>query len=153
MTKHVGDSEEGKTWSCPSTTAADPDARVFGVVVGTADVPEVAYLAEPVPLSTASSATPADVSATEIYRLAGRCVESQCQHYSGKHCRLGEHIVSSLEAVARALPPCSIRQDCRWFHEQRAQACLRCPQVVTEVAALPPRASPHGEGKRQLPVV
>lgn len=153
MSKHVGESEDGKTWRCPSTTAADPEARVFGVVVGSADAPEVAYLAEPVPLSTASAATPSDVSPTEIYRLAGTCVERNCQHYSGKHCRLGEHIVTHLDAVTRALPPCSIRADCRWFHEQRAQACLRCPQVVTEVAALPQRALPQGEGKRQLPVV
>jgi hypothetical protein len=142
------------TLSCPSTTARDPDARVFGVVLGGAEAPEIAYLPEPVPLSTIDTPLPPDVNPTEIYRLAGRCAKSDCQHYSGTHCRLGEHVATTLEVVTRALPPCSIRHECRWFHEQRAQACLRCPQVVTEVQApLGRKTSPKGEVKRQLPVV
>jgi hypothetical protein len=140
--------------SCPSTTARDPDARVFGVVLGGAETPEIAYLPQPVPLSSIDAPLPPDVQPTEIYRLAGQCVKSSCQHYSGTHCRLGEHVATTLDAVTRALPPCSIRHECRWFHEQRAQACLRCPQVVTEVQVpLGQRTSPKGEGKRQLPVV
>ena len=155
MSKPVDEGGEGKrSLSCPSAAASDPAARVFGVVVGSADAPEVAYLAEPVLLSEAAASLPPDVSPTEVYRLSGKCVETSCQHYSGSHCRLGEHIAQTRQAMASALPACGIRHECRWFHEQRAQACFRCPQVVTEVPALLPRkASPQGEGKRQLPVV
>lgn len=149
--------DDGKascTLSCPSTSASDPEARVFGVVVGSGERPEVAYLEQPVALSSLAAALPPDVNATEVYRLAGRCAQSACQHYSGSHCKLGEHLATTLEVVSRALPPCSIRHECRWFHEQRAQACLRCPQVVTEVQApLGRRTSPKGEGRRLLPVV
>ena len=113
----------------------------------------MAYLPEPVPLSSIDAPLPPDVQPTEVYRLAGRCSKSECLHYSGSHCKLGEHIVSTLDVVTRALPPCSIRSECRWSAEQRAQACMRCPQVVTEVQApLGHKTSPKGEGKRQLPV-
>jgi hypothetical protein len=151
------ESDNGKstcTLSCPSTSARDPEARVFGVVLGSSEAPEVAYLKEPVLLSALDTTLPPDVQPTEIYRLAGPCAQSACQHYSGSHCRLGEHLATTLNVVTRALPPCSIRHECRWFHEQRAQACLRCPQVVTEVQApLGRRTSPKREGKRLLPVV
>jgi hypothetical protein len=30
------------------------------------------------------------------------------------------------------LPPCSIRPGCMWWRQEGKNACLRCPQVVTE---------------------
>jgi hypothetical protein len=34
--------------------------------------------------------------------------------------------------VVDALPRCLIRPACRWFQQEGKEACVRCPQVVTE---------------------
>ncbi|NCS45084.1 MAG: nitrogen fixation protein, partial [Microcystis aeruginosa BS11-05] len=34
--------------------------------------------------------------------------------------------------VTDILPPCRIRQNCRWWLQEGKAACLRCPQVVTD---------------------
>ena len=35
--------------------------------------------------------------------------------------------------VVGALPRCAIRPTCRWFRQEGREACLRCPQVATEL--------------------
>jgi hypothetical protein len=37
-----------------------------------------------------------------------------------------------LPAVVDVLPICTIRASCRWYAQEGRDACLRCPQVVTE---------------------
>jgi hypothetical protein len=140
--------------SCPSASAYSENAQVFGVVMGTAEAAEVAYLDEPVPLAEQLAALPADVQPAEVFRMKSRCMGDACHHYSGSRCSLIKHIVESLPPVLEALPVCSIRRDCRWFAEEKAQACLRCPQVVTDMPAVLPRSvAPATRGRRQLPVV
>lgn len=146
--------------SCPSASAHSENPQVFGVVVGGADAPELAYLNEPVPLSEQLGLLPDDVRPAEVFRMKSRCMGGSCQHYSesGSHCSLIKHIVEALPPVLDALPPCSIRRECRWFAEEKSQACLRCPQVVTDVpsvvpAFVPSSAAPAGRARRQLPVV
>ncbi|MBI2689103.1 MAG: nitrogen fixation protein [Acidobacteria bacterium] len=117
---------------CPSAQPEMRDARVLGVIGGTADAPMVAYLNEPVAaseevLALADGARhPADVM-----RFAARCEESKCCHYDGKNCNLATRIVQILPAVVEALPACLIRAECRWYLQEGRAACLRCPQVVT----------------------
>ncbi|MEH2255413.1 hypothetical protein [Nostoc sp.] len=41
-------------------------------------------------------------------------------------------IVEKLLPVAEALPPYSIRRDCRWWQQEGKAACMRCPQVITD---------------------
>jgi hypothetical protein len=43
-------------------------------------------------------------------------------------------IVNILPAVVDALPVCLIRSTCRWYEQEGHSACVRCPQVVTELA-------------------
>jgi hypothetical protein len=143
MTKH------DRELSCPSTSAADPDAKVFGIVVGSALEPEVVYLDQLE--SLAALPTLPDVPVTEMYRLVGTCTEGACAQWSGARCGLGRHVARELPAVVERLPSCSIRRSCRWFAEERAQACLRCPQVVTDTrVSLSEMAR---RARRQLPVV
>ena len=117
---------------CPSAQPEMREARVLGVVGGTADAPLVAYLSEPVPVSeevlalAGTARHPADVM-----RFAARCEESKCRHFDGAQCGLATRIVQILPAVVEALPACLIRAECRWYLQEGRPACLRCPQVVT----------------------
>ena len=52
---------------------------------------------------------------------------------------LAQRIVETLDPVVDALPSCLVRASCRWYAEQGAQACFRCPQVVT---VIPPGNAP-----------
>jgi hypothetical protein len=36
-----------------------------------------------------------------------------------------------MPAVVDQLPPCKIRLECRWFRQEGAAACRRCPQIST----------------------
>jgi len=117
---------------CPSAQPDMPDARVLGVVGGSAAAPLVSYLNEPVAVSeevlalAAGAPHPADVM-----RFAARCQESKCCHFDGNNCNLATRIVQILPAVVEALPACLIRADCRWYMQEGRAACMRCPQVVT----------------------
>jgi len=36
-----------------------------------------------------------------------------------------------LPPVVDSLPPCTIRKECRWFAQEGAAACMRCPEITT----------------------
>jgi hypothetical protein len=146
---------EASTPFCPSAQPDMADARVFGVLSGTADEPRIAYLKPGVMVDP--GALPADdrgVKVTEVFRFAARCEEHQCAHFDGSRCTLAKRIVASLPPVVETLPQCQIRPECRWYAEQGREACFRCPQVVTVVpkrddalnrAATPPDRDAHAE--------
>lgn len=145
-------SERVRDLYCPSAAALDDeDTLVFGVVVGSPEAPEVAYLDAPTPLTPELRALAEDVDPAEIFRTTSRCVESHCHYFGEGRCRLASHLVATLPTVTSELPPCSIRAHCRWFAEERAAACMRCPQVITQSpkAAHVGHLEPH---KRRLPV-
>jgi hypothetical protein len=107
------------------------DARVLGVIGGTADQPLVSYLNEPLPLTDEITAMTAPAHPSEVLRIAARCEESKCCHFDGQVCNLATRIVQILPAVVEALPSCLIRAECRWYLQEGRPACLRCPQVIT----------------------
>jgi hypothetical protein len=117
---------------CPSAQAGAEDARVYGVRIGTADAPRVAYLTETQPVSEQLLALSGPAKPTEIFRIAAPCVTSGCRHFKGNACTLAQRIVEGLPPVVNALPPCQIRPTCRWFRQEGRSACLRCPQVITD---------------------
>ena len=108
------------------------DLHVLGVVERTAAGARVVYLSERVAADEAVLAQTAPVTPTEIYRLAGACESSGCVHFSGERCRLASRIATMLPAVVDVLPVCTIRHACRWFAQEGRDACLRCPQIVTQ---------------------
>lgn len=116
---------------CPSAQPEMADVRILGVVSGEADAPRLAYLNERVAATPELLAEAAPLSPGEVFRLAGRCEESRCVHFDGARCQLAVRIVDALPAVTQKLPPCSIRTDCRWYRQEGAPACHRCPQIVT----------------------
>ncbi len=111
------------------------DAEVLGVLEGGPDAPRLSYLVEPVRVSDELLAQTGGVSPTRVFRFAATCEERSCSHFDGVNCRLATRIVAGLSPVVDKLPPCRIRSKCRWFAQEGAAACLRCPQVVTEIAS------------------
>jgi hypothetical protein len=117
---------------CPS---AQPDLHrgvVVGVVGGTPREPRVVYLADPVPVTTELLDLARPVHPTEVFRMGAPCAGTGCRHYDGARCTLVRRVVAEIPAVASTPPPCRLRPRCRWWHEEGAAACTRCPLIVTE---------------------
>ena len=132
---------------CPSAQPEMEEARVIGVVVGSADRPEVAYLAAETRVDETILESIGSVRPTEVFRFAARCEQQRCAHFDGAHCTLARRLLDALPSVTAKLPACSIRPSCRWYLEQGRSICYRCPQIVTlnaegpealRQAALPP---------------
>ncbi|MBV8092431.1 MAG: hypothetical protein JOY71_18100 [Acetobacteraceae bacterium] len=120
---------------CPS---AEPDmegARIFGVQTGNPDQGfRVGYLTEAQPVTPDILAASGDVKPTQVLRVAAHCMGNGCKHFDGHDCKLAARIVSMLDPVVSGLPRCAIRPTCRWFRQEGRAACLRCPQMVTDLA-------------------
>lgn len=107
-------------------------AFAFGVVGGASDARRVTWIEKPVPVTPQLLAMTEPVPPTQVMRFASPCQERACSHFDGKECRLATRIVQLIDPVTTALPPCAFRRDCRWFRQEGAAACRRCPQIVTE---------------------
>ncbi len=107
------------------------NCRVLGVVQQDGPAPRIVYLNELLPATDDVLALSAPLKPTEVYRLSATCAEHKCLHFDGADCRLATRIVQILPAVVDALPPCTIRKDCRWFSQEGGAACRRCPEVTT----------------------
>jgi hypothetical protein len=118
---------------CPSAQPEMADAVILGVRGGSSGEPLISYLENPPPVSGDLLALSVPVPPTEVYRFAARCEEKACRHFDGSSCNLAARIVQILPAVVDVLPPCKIRHECRWFEQEGRPACLRCPQVITQV--------------------
>lgn len=139
--------------SCPSGQPDMEDARLFGVVSGSPEVPRVAYFAHDVAVDDDVVAQLGGMKPTEVFRYSAKCEEHRCGHFDGTKCTLAARLKATLKPVVDRLPPCSVRATCRWYAEQGGEICLRCPQVVTlnvgsgdavlREAATPPLATSH----------
>lgn len=116
---------------CPSSHPDIQGAEVLGVVQAGPNGPEVAYINAHVPVTTELLALAAPANPGEVFRLAGRCQTKSCPHFDGRDCGLATRIVQTMSPVVDALPPCLFRRECRWFAQEGAAACYRCPQVMT----------------------
>lgn len=125
-------SNVSSTSLCPSARADGDNARVFGIVTGTVNDPRVRYLKQARPSVESTSKLQGKVTPEEVFRVAATCEEKMCQHFDGQDCRLAIRIAAQLTIVTDQLPPCAIRRDCRWWHQEGKAACVRCPQVVTD---------------------
>lgn len=123
---------------CPSAQPAMEDSFVFAVVAGTVESPRAEYLKQRVSTEKALSILPPEVTANEVYRVAAPCAEAGCQHYTGNACSLAKRLVQLLPAIDEPLHRCLIRNRCRWWAEQGAEACRRCSQIVTQAAPVHP---------------
>ena len=119
---------------CPSIISIGPEAQVFGVLTGSpAEGLQVGYLTEAVPATPELLAAAAPAEPAEVFRAAAPCFEHRCKHFDGTRCQLATRITAMLDPVVSALPRCAIRATCRWFRQEGRAACMRCPQVTTEL--------------------
>lgn len=117
---------------CPSAQPEWKGSFAFGVVEGTPAEPRVTYLDQPVPVTPQLIQLTAPVSPGEVLRFAAPCARGACQHWGGGACRLARKIVARVEPVTGELPRCAVRGVCRWFAQEGAAACFRCPRIVTD---------------------
>ncbi len=120
-----------KRIDCPSAQPNAKTSRIFGVMTGPSDHKRVGFLTETLKPTEELLALSGNRKPTELFRVAGPCANSACQHFNGA-CTLAQRIVANMPAVVDALPECQIRSTCRWYHQEGSDACLRCPQVATE---------------------
>lgn len=125
---------------CPSAQPGMHNCRVLGVVQQDGPTPMLQYLNEPLPATDEVLAMAAPLKPTEVFRLAATCAEHKCPHFDGADCRLATRIVQILPAVVTSLPPCIIRKECRWYSQEGASACHRCPGITTVSYDLSPLA-------------
>src|SRR5581483_1348292 len=130
---------DSRPLDCPSAQAGAAGARVYGVRTGAADAPRVGYLTETLPVTDKLLALSGSAKATEVFRIAAPCATTGCKHFKENACTLAQRIVEGLAPVVNALPACQIRSTCRWFNQKGRNACLRCPQVITDT----PNATPE----------
>jgi hypothetical protein len=116
---------------CPSAQPWMAGSMAFGVIDGSAKEPRVQWIEKPVPVTEDLLALTGPVPPTQVLRIAAPCQENACCHFDGTDCRLATKLVQLMPAVSESLPPCRIRQDCRWFLQEGRPACARCPQIVT----------------------
>lgn len=117
--------------TCPSGQPDMEQARVIGVVAGTPEVPRIAYLKAEAVIPASQLPDVGALAVTEVFRFAAHCEEHRCSQFADGRCSLGQRLVDGVDPVVDALPSCTIRTSCRWFHEQGSAACVRCPQVIT----------------------
>jgi len=116
---------------CPSAQPGMDNCRVLGVVQQEGATSRIVYLKQILPASQEVLNMSAPMKPTEVFRLAATCAENRCPHFDGTDCQLATRIVNLLPAVVDSLPPCTIRQDCRWYSQEGGDACRRCPEITT----------------------
>ncbi len=116
---------------CPSAQPGMDNCRVLGVVQQQGPTPTTLYLNQLLAASADVLALATPLKPTEVFRLAATCAEGKCPHFDGADCRLATRVVQILPAVVDALPPCTIRKDCRWYFQEGGAACRRCPEITT----------------------
>ena len=125
------DSQDDTRHLCPSSRPELAECVLFGVAGGSVEAPRVIYLRQAHAvtdelLSLAGPATP-----PEVFRMAAPCAQHRCKHFDGSKCGLAQRIVELVPPVVESLPRCPIRPRCLWWHQEGADACQRCPQIVT----------------------
>lgn len=134
---------------CPSAQPGMDGCRVLGVVQRDGRTPMLEYLGEQLPATEEVLAMAAPLKPTEVFRLAATCAEHKCPHFDGTDCRLASRVVQILPAAVSTLPPCIIRKGCRWYSQEGAAACYRCPEITTVSYDL----SQEGQKLSGLPVM
>lgn len=119
---------------CPSAQPGLSHSAIIGIVDKGHNSESVAYLPEPVAVtdSTIVAFTGSPVQATQLFRFAAPCEKGGCSNWTGSSCGVAQRVVQILPAVVAELPDCKLRPVCRWFRQEGKQACVRCPQVITD---------------------
>lgn len=119
--------------SCPSAPAA-PGVRLLGLLGPDGRVHNLKSVVtvDAGFLEAAAEAGPVEAR----MRFASRCQTSGCAQWTGSRCGVIDRALTVIEAAVPvadgALPPCTIRSDCRWYAQTGARACGACAYIVTD---------------------
>jgi hypothetical protein len=124
-------------FACPSAPA-EPGAGLLGILGADG---RIAHLKTAMRVDAEFLALARRTGPPEArMRFSGTCRTGACQQWTGHSCGVIERVLGRIggQAAPGALPPCTIRGTCRWYHQEGAVACAACSDVITEtrVAAL-----------------
>jgi hypothetical protein len=117
---------------CPSSVGTLEESVLIGVVTEHPEGPRVVPTDHAIPVTPDILRMAEPVGPREVFRFASPCLGCKCPHFQNEACQLAKRGVDLLDTVTEDLPKCSIRPFCRWFRQEGAAMCKRCPQVVTE---------------------
>ena len=113
---------------CPSAPL-NTGAKLLGIVNSEN---EIDILTSPIDVSqdfidAASKGRPVE----ERFRFVNKCVKNGCQNWENNSCNVIKVVLDNMENKywADNLPECSIRNDCRWFNQEGANACKVCTLI------------------------
>jgi hypothetical protein len=118
---------------CPSAQPGMAELQVLGVVSGAPDAPRIAYLNAHLPAMRRCLHRPRHFPRPASCASPALARNASARISTAPNCQLATRIVRILDEVVDALPRCAIRPTCRWYAQEGRPACLRCPQVVTEL--------------------
>ena len=123
-----------KPLRCPSSYPGGIDAKVFAVVVGSVDEPEVKYLKKSIDATDQLLQSVSPAEPTEVFRFSSNCIDKRCGHYDSNEskCTLVQRTIQFINPKIDNLNPCAIRKSCVWRNQEGKEACVRCPQVVRD---------------------
>jgi len=78
-----------------------------------------------------------NIKPTEHFRFVGNCAESGCMQWKDSKCSIASNaveIVKKMLDTMEKLPVCNIRSNCRWYDQEKSNACNACKYIVTEVS-------------------
>jgi hypothetical protein len=124
------DTDEAGPLLCPSAQP-DEDAVVIAIVGKRNASEPVTMLPRPIPLDAVVHLVPESMPATDMLRLAAPCAERRCGHFDNGRCMLASR-VARLPELTDGFSPCSFRSICRWWRQEGAAVCRRCPQITDD---------------------
>lgn len=127
--------EGNKNKLCPSSKC-QPGSQLLGIVK---EDGHVALLQQTIPIDETFVQVAAQGPKAEMrFRFANKCIKSGCKQWTGEKCGVVDQVLQHFnKAIAEAtLPECSIRPQCRWYHQSGAEACKVCPFVITDITEM-----------------
>jgi hypothetical protein len=119
---------------CPSNRCK-PGSQLLGI---RQEDGTVAILPQPLPIDNhfIESTQKHKIPVRQRFRFVNKCIETGCGQWNGKGCGVIENVIQHIDNIPGmegALPPCGIRNQCRWYMQRKSDACRMCPYILYEV--------------------
>jgi len=116
---------------CPSSTGRE-GSSLLGLVNANNTV---SFLPVPIPVTSEFlEKARMQGSLEKRFRFSNQCLKHGCGQWKNGQCGVINTLASVNEHLEAGnnLPPCAIRNQCRWFAQEAGKACMICPHVVTD---------------------
>jgi hypothetical protein len=123
---------DSSTILCPSSKCEE-GAVLLGVILENGSV---AFAAERIEVDREFVMSAQEGRSPEKrFRFSSPCAQCGCKQWVGGQCSVIGKVLSTApeSLITSELPMCSIRTQCRWFHQTGSKACSICPLVITDL--------------------